>query len=145
MDYLIYVSHDAENLQFYLWLQDYTKRFDVLPSLEKSLSPEWIVNDAPPDLCRTLTAKASENSRSTNVCLGKHLASRATTTELIVPHMANWPSDVFSTNMNSVSELSINSKGEADARRTRCKPYSCHSCTTKQLFNFDSLADCLFR
>jgi hypothetical protein len=41
MDYLKYVSHDAENLQFYLWLQDYTKRFNELKASEKSLSPEW--------------------------------------------------------------------------------------------------------
>jgi hypothetical protein len=41
MDYLKYVSRDAENLQFYLWLQDYTKRFNELKASEKSLSPEW--------------------------------------------------------------------------------------------------------
>jgi hypothetical protein len=42
MDYLVYVEHDAENLQFYLWLQDYTKRFeeDLKPE-EQKLSPEW--------------------------------------------------------------------------------------------------------
>lgn len=41
MDYLKYVSHDAENLQFYLWLKDYTKRFNELKASEKMLSPEW--------------------------------------------------------------------------------------------------------
>lgn len=41
MDYLKYVSRDAENLQFYLWLQDYTKRFNELKASEKVLSPEW--------------------------------------------------------------------------------------------------------
>lgn len=39
MDYLVYVAHDAENLQFHLWLLDYTKRFDALPEAEKCLSP----------------------------------------------------------------------------------------------------------
>lgn len=41
MDYLVYVAHDAENLQFYLWLEDYKKRFDALSEREKALSPEW--------------------------------------------------------------------------------------------------------
>lgn len=41
MDYLVYVSHDAENLQFWLWLQDYTKRFYASPNSEQVLSPPW--------------------------------------------------------------------------------------------------------
>jgi hypothetical protein len=41
MNYLIYVTHDAENLQFYLWLRDYTRRFNALPESEKALSPRW--------------------------------------------------------------------------------------------------------
>lgn len=42
MDYLHYVEFNAENLQFYLWLKDYTRRFDALPESERKLSPEWI-------------------------------------------------------------------------------------------------------
>ncbi|KAL1623004.1 hypothetical protein SLS56_008481 [Neofusicoccum ribis] len=41
MDYLVYVTHDAENLQFYLWLQDYTQRFNALKPERKALAPEW--------------------------------------------------------------------------------------------------------
>ncbi|EOD46339.1 putative regulator of g protein signaling superfamily protein [Neofusicoccum parvum UCRNP2] len=41
MDYLVYVTHDAENLQFYLWLQDYTQRFNPLKPERKALAPEW--------------------------------------------------------------------------------------------------------
>ncbi|KAH0004917.1 hypothetical protein KCU78_g13154, partial [Aureobasidium melanogenum] len=41
MNYLKYVEHSAENLQFYLWYRDYVERFDKLPSSEKALSPEW--------------------------------------------------------------------------------------------------------
>lgn len=47
MDYLIYIAHDAENLQFYLWLQDYTARFEALPEDEKALSPEWVLDEVP--------------------------------------------------------------------------------------------------
>lgn len=58
MDYLVYVSHDAENLQFWMWLQDYTKRFLAAPKNEQNLSPPWLemepvqpygnVSDQPP-------------------------------------------------------------------------------------------------
>ena len=41
MDYLMYVSHDAENLQFYLWMVDYHQRFRNAPQAEKELSPRW--------------------------------------------------------------------------------------------------------
>ncbi|KAL8865891.1 MAG: hypothetical protein Q9174_006632, partial [Haloplaca sp. 1 TL-2023] len=41
MDYLVYVSHDAENLQFWLWLQSYTKKFYASPPSDQALSPPW--------------------------------------------------------------------------------------------------------
>ena len=41
MNYLVYVEHAAENLQFYLWHQDYTKRFNAAPTADKNLAPEW--------------------------------------------------------------------------------------------------------
>lgn len=42
MNFLKYIELSAENLQFYLWYRDYSKRFDELPASEKALSPEWI-------------------------------------------------------------------------------------------------------
>jgi hypothetical protein len=41
MDYLVYVEHSAENLQFYLWYKDYVRRFHLLSANDKRLSPEW--------------------------------------------------------------------------------------------------------
>jgi len=41
MNYLKYIEHSAENLQFYLWYRSYVERFDKLPASEKALSPEW--------------------------------------------------------------------------------------------------------
>lgn len=41
MGYLLYVSHDAENLQFYLWLHDYSRRFWATSRTEQVLSPPW--------------------------------------------------------------------------------------------------------
>ncbi|KAL9606672.1 MAG: hypothetical protein Q9179_000194 [Wetmoreana sp. 5 TL-2023] len=41
IDYLAYVTNDAENLQFYLWLVDYHQRFRNAPPEETALSPRW--------------------------------------------------------------------------------------------------------
>jgi hypothetical protein len=46
MDFLVYIEHDAENLQFYLWYKDYVKRFFELPDSERSLAPEWTPEQA---------------------------------------------------------------------------------------------------
>ena len=47
LDYLLYVSHDAENLQFYLWMVDYFQRFRKVSKAERALSPRW-TGHAPP-------------------------------------------------------------------------------------------------
>ncbi|EEQ30240.1 hypothetical protein McanCB56680_001237 [Microsporum canis] len=41
MNYLIYVERAAENLQFYLWYQDYIQRFAALSESQWALSPPW--------------------------------------------------------------------------------------------------------
>ena len=41
MNFLKYIELSAENLQFFLWYRDYTKRFNALPKSERVLSPEW--------------------------------------------------------------------------------------------------------
>lgn len=41
MNYLIYIEHAAENLQFFLWYRDYTRRFHAAPASETALAPEW--------------------------------------------------------------------------------------------------------
>lgn len=46
MDFLVYIEHDAENLQFYMWYKDYVKRWDALPEGEKRLAPEWTIEQA---------------------------------------------------------------------------------------------------
>lgn len=47
LDYLTYVSHDAENLQFYLWMVDYFQRFRRISKWERAISPRW-TGRAPP-------------------------------------------------------------------------------------------------
>jgi len=46
MNYLKYIEHDAENLQFFLWFRGYVKQFENLPVSEKVLSPEWTLAQA---------------------------------------------------------------------------------------------------
>jgi hypothetical protein len=49
MNYLIYIEHAAENLQFFLWYRDYLGRFEKLSPSERVLAPEWtqaMQNDA---------------------------------------------------------------------------------------------------
>ncbi|KAI4126155.1 MAG: hypothetical protein LQ338_003895 [Usnochroma carphineum] len=46
MNYLIYIEHAAENLQFFLWYKDYAKRFDLLSENERKLAPVWTAEQA---------------------------------------------------------------------------------------------------
>lgn len=41
MNYLKYIEHAPENLQFFLWLQQYKEKFEQLPESEKLLSKPW--------------------------------------------------------------------------------------------------------
>jgi hypothetical protein len=41
VDYLQYVEHSAESLQFFLWYCDYVRRWSRLPPKEKALAPLW--------------------------------------------------------------------------------------------------------
>ncbi|KAK2041466.1 hypothetical protein LZ31DRAFT_577651 [Colletotrichum somersetense] len=41
MNYLIYVEHSAENLQFFLWHRDYQTRFGEAKTSDLALAPEW--------------------------------------------------------------------------------------------------------
>ncbi|KAK4043560.1 hypothetical protein C8A01DRAFT_12949 [Parachaetomium inaequale] len=41
VDYLFYVEHNAETLQFFLWYWDYIQRWSSLLPRQKALSPPW--------------------------------------------------------------------------------------------------------
>lgn len=60
------MEHSAENLQFYLWLQDYTRRFHEAPSFDRDLSPEWTTDDQTRAL-RRARADARKASRVTPI------------------------------------------------------------------------------
>jgi hypothetical protein len=83
MNYLIYVEHAAENLQFYLWLRDYTRRFAELPPSEAALSPEWVAERAEHKVAaekmavasKGTTPRAAEIFKSTDFAQPKHVAA----------------------------------------------------------------------
>lgn len=59
MNYLIYVEHSAENLQFYLWLKDYSKRFDEAQTADMALAPVWTQEMEDEVLARVQKEKAT--------------------------------------------------------------------------------------
>ncbi|KAL6721720.1 hypothetical protein ACLMJK_000825 [Lecanora helva] len=58
LHYLTYVTHDAENLQFFLWMIDYTQRFYELPKAHQKLSPGWKSNSSPEAVHRNKATKS---------------------------------------------------------------------------------------
>ena len=66
MGYLLYVSHDAENLQFFLWLQDHTKRFHEISESERALSPPWTQDVFP----QPPVYESSPTSSAKKMCYG---------------------------------------------------------------------------
>lgn len=68
MNYLIYVERSAENLQFYLWHQDYVKRFKDAKTSDLTLSPEWtksMEDDVQAKLQRDVTEKLRPDAPDT--------------------------------------------------------------------------------
>lgn len=70
MNYLKYIEHAAENLQFYLWHRAYTKKFEALPASERILSPEWTLSKAESEaLASQNTARQMKVSADTAAAL----------------------------------------------------------------------------
>lgn len=64
MNYLKYIEHAAENLQFFLWFHDYTTRFHNLRESEQALSPEWTAAQADAEAA---SAAQQQRSKTANV------------------------------------------------------------------------------
>lgn len=62
MNYLKYIEHAAENLQFFLWYRDYTARFANLPESERVLSPEWTQAQADAEAAAAKQARARKSN-----------------------------------------------------------------------------------
>lgn len=57
MNYLMFIEYAAENLQFFLWHRDYTRRFNELNSRERQLSPEWTAAQAEEEAANAAAGK----------------------------------------------------------------------------------------
>jgi hypothetical protein len=77
MNYLIYIEHAAENLQFFLWFKDYQKRFDALPESEKALAPEWTAAQAEAAASAS-QAKAAATKKTTGSDTDAHQVLKGT-------------------------------------------------------------------
>jgi hypothetical protein len=73
MNFLKYIELSAENLQFFLWFRDYSKRFNELPASEKVLSPEWNGESAP----ETKAANKAINPEAAAILAGSDFAQEA--------------------------------------------------------------------
>ena len=65
MNYLIYIERAAENLQFFLWYRDYSKRFSEIPASERVLAPEWTAAQAEAANQSTQTQATNQKQPST--------------------------------------------------------------------------------
>lgn len=73
MNFLKYIELSAENLQFFLWFRDYSKRFNELPASEQVLSPEWTGDQNVPS--ETKTVPTPLNAEAAAMLKGTDFAS----------------------------------------------------------------------
>lgn len=83
MNYLKYIEHSAENLQFFLWLRAYTQRFNDLPEHERKLSPEWTLSEYETEqmAAQSETRKMKVGADTAAMMKGTGLESGQTVTE----------------------------------------------------------------
>lgn len=67
MNFLVYIEHAAENLQFFLWHHDYTNRFNELPKHDQALSPEWTAKQAEAEALAAQNPTPSEKKISPEI------------------------------------------------------------------------------
>lgn len=127
MQYLVYIEHNAENLQFYLWHKDYAQRFSNLPASEQALSPEYAppreaIAQPAPAVSRPIVSRANKNFvEKTFVAeevLAKEMQSNRLESPFATPPMTPRGTDnvtPFMTNntMNAESLIGINHKQAA--------------------------------
>ena len=73
MNYLVYIEHSAENLQFYLWYRDYEKRFNAASKADTNLAPEWtqgMQNDTVARLRKSIIEKQRAEPPASNIFKG---------------------------------------------------------------------------
>ena len=93
MNFCLYLEHSAENLQFYLWFQDYKERFHQASQSEKDLSPKWTFQEQEDTIervkaeARQLAAKrvSSQSTRGIFKGIDFSVSSRKTDNPFVTP------------------------------------------------------------
>lgn len=91
MNYLIYIEHAAENLQFFLWFRSYTKRFDELPPSERVLAPLWTQEQAEADAQAPSAPKQKVSVEAAAVFKGTNFAPPVASVVEVKPNPFNTP------------------------------------------------------
>ena len=91
MNYLIYIEHAAENLQFFLWYRDYTKRFSELPPSECALAPVWTTEQAEADAQAPSAPKQPVSVETAAVFKGTDFAPAVPSVVELKPNPFNTP------------------------------------------------------
>lgn len=104
MNFLQFVQYSAENLQFYLWLVDYEKRWKALPQSMQELSPVW-----DQDTCSRKCAAPPSNLMAQCVCKpGKPAELLRSPAEVYIPFTRDRAGDSFYSSSSSRSTLRAN-------------------------------------
>jgi hypothetical protein len=115
MNYLKYIEHAAENLQFYLWLRQYTEKFNALPDSERALAPEWKMTQAESDKLVSETTRTMKISADTVAALkGTGLDSTPKIAESEKPNPFGTPERTPSEESDRTPPMSM--VGSEDAR-----------------------------
>ncbi|KAK3671521.1 hypothetical protein LTR78_008620 [Recurvomyces mirabilis] len=92
MNYLKYIEHSAENLQFFLWYRAYCAKWDALPQSERALAPIWTAEQAEAEL-------AGNTAHSQPKQVNAHVAAALKDTDFAdgAPKVTNDRADPFDT------------------------------------------------
>ncbi|KAF2237907.1 hypothetical protein EV356DRAFT_509834 [Viridothelium virens] len=147
MNYLKYIEHAAENLQFFLWHRDYTRRFNELPASEQRLSPEWTAAQAEEEAANAAAGKpqskrlnnvAADMFKGTDFATGPKVTENEKVDPFFTPPRTPNGSDKAAgiDHSNSHISRSITSSADDD-RSTLASSQPARSCTKKAEGAFD--------
>ena len=91
MNYLVYIEHAAENLQFFLWYRDFAKRFSELPPNERALAPVWTAEQAEADAQAPQGPKQPVSAEAAAVFKGTDFAAPTANVVEVKPNPFNTP------------------------------------------------------
>lgn len=117
MDYLIYIEHNAENLQFFLWYSDYVQRWSRLPRRQKSASPPWTTD------CED----EAERLRTCPLAAHKRANSEKMTNILAILDRVSEKEEFGPPSRKSISETGLSERGENKDFVTSVRLHECKS------------------